>query len=757
MYKYILSACFLFFSIFSWGQQTMVHQDQDKLFRQGLELIRNEQYAAAREVLEEYLRNHPDEIKETQARYYVAYAALRLYHTDGENLLNDFVENNPSHPKALSAYYELANFYFKDKKYRKAIEYFEKLDMDQLNQVQQTQARFKLGYSYFGFKEFENAKEQFDIIKRGENQYTHAASYYAGYIEYVNKEYDKALYDFEKAEKNESYSAVIPYLKANIYYQQKRYDQLIEYGQQVLDQQQDVKDREGINILIGDAYYQKRNYQKAVDYLEVYAENTSFQSNPDLYYKLAYAQYQSGQFENASKNFQNVALLPDSLGQYASYYLGIMYLKSDQEQYAVTAFERASKSNHVAEIKEEATYQYAKVNFELGQYAEAISSLKSFISQYPESNYIQEANDLLGEAYLRTTNYDLAIEHIESLRNKSDNIKRIYQKVTFYKGTALFNHGDYREAVETFKKSTEYPYDNDILVEAYYWIGEAYSIGNYYDEAINAYANVFRYARSGDLYHLKARYGIGYAYYNTKKYDRALVHFKEYVNQLRNNRNKQFYNDALMRLADCYYVSKSYGTALDIYQQAIEIDHPEKDYAYYQIGVVQSLIGNTALAKRNFNTVINNFDRSRYHDDAIFEKAQVDFEEGKYPNAISGFTTLIARHNQSPLIPYAYMRRAIANYNLKNYDQTASDYKRILSEFITHEVANSALLGLQEVLTLQGESESFEPFLAQYKRANPENENLKNIEYESAKTLYFNQKYSQAIESFKNYICFFYA
>ena len=262
MYRYIITAFFLLLSIFSLGQQTMIHQDNEKLFRKGIELIRNEQYAAAREVLEDYLKTDPDQVNKLQAKYYVAYAALRLYHTDGENLLNDFVENHPAHPKALSAYFELANFYFKDKKYRKAIEYYEKLDMDQLNQTQQTQARFKLGYAYFGFKEFDQAKEQFDVVKRGDNQYTHAASYYAGYIEYINKEYDQALYDFEKAEKNDSYAAVIPYLKANIYYQQERYDQLIEYGQQVLNQQ-DIRDREGINILIGDAYYQKRNYSKS--------------------------------------------------------------------------------------------------------------------------------------------------------------------------------------------------------------------------------------------------------------------------------------------------------------------------------------------------------------------------------------------------------------------------------------------------------------------------------------------------------------
>ncbi len=733
------------------AQETLLRTDQDALYRQGVELLMKEQYGAARNIFDDYLKTNPDVLNKLNAEYYQAYASLRLYNADGEKLINDFVTDNPNHPKALLAYYELGTFYFRDKKYRKAIEYFEKVELPKVNANQQLEARFKLGYAHFSFREFDQAKQYFDIIKRQDNHYTHAASYYSGYIAYQNKDYDQALFDFKKAAENEAYETVVPYLIANIYYNQGRYDELINYGRQALAIE-GVKDREGISILIGDAYYQKRNYAQAIIYLQEVAEGKSLQTDPKIFYKLAYAQYQTEENAAAIKNFQKVALVPDSLGQYASYYLGILYLKNDQKQFAVNAFERAMQDNHVPKIKQEATYQYAKVNFDLNRYAEAIALLRNYRDQFKNGDHLQDANELLGEAYLRTTNYDLAIDHIESLTAKSEKIRRVYQKVTFYKGTELFNQGRYPQAVEMFKKAAAMNYDREILLQSHYWAGEAYSIGNRYDEAINQYAAVFRNSNASNSYYTKARYGIGYAYFNSKQYEKALPHFKAYVEEMRNNRQKEFYNDALIRLADCYYVNKTYQSALQVYRQAIDANHPDKDYAWYQVGVVQGLLGKPNDARGSLNNVINDYQNSPYHDDALFEKAQISFEEGNYQEAVASFSNLIKRHPQSAYLPFAHMRRALASSNLQNYEQAEADYKHILNQYVTHEVGNSALLGLQEILNRQGTSDQFDQYLAKYKQANPDNKNLQNIEFESAKNLYFSQKYEAAIKALNDYL-----
>ena len=92
------------------------------------------------------------------------------------------------------------------------------------------------------------------------------------------------------------------------------------------------------------------------------------------------------------------------------------------------------------------------------------------------------------------------------------------------------------------------------------------------------------------MYHTKAKYGLGYVYFNTKEYAKALTNFEEYLRQLTlrgRDKGDYFYDDALIRLADSYYVTKAYNKAVNTYDRAIRERNPDIAYAYYQKGVIQ--------------------------------------------------------------------------------------------------------------------------------------------------------------------------
>ncbi len=84
---------------------------------------------------------------------------------------------------------------------------------------------------------------------------------------------------------------------------------------------------------------------------------------------------------------------------------------------------------------------------------------------------------------------------------------------------------------------------------------------------------------------LKTRYGLGYAYYNLKTYDRAFFNFKEFVNKA--NKSTPNYPDALIRLAGCYYVTKQYDDALATYSKAKTVS-TSIDYVLLQNGVISN-------------------------------------------------------------------------------------------------------------------------------------------------------------------------
>ncbi len=203
-------------------------------FQQGMDLLDKKKYGAAREEFETYLQQAPNGAYATEAEYYAAYSAVRLYNPDGEAKLNDFVRNNQSNPKAIRANYELGNFYFRDEDYGKAIEAFEKTDARNLSREDEATRNFKLAYSYFTRKKFKEAQPLFNTIKHSNNVYNSAASYYAGYIASQQGNYDEALEDLRRAEQEESYARVTPYLIASIFSKQGKPDRVIEYGEKMI-------------------------------------------------------------------------------------------------------------------------------------------------------------------------------------------------------------------------------------------------------------------------------------------------------------------------------------------------------------------------------------------------------------------------------------------------------------------------------------------------------------------------------------------
>ena len=98
------------------------------------------------------------------------------------------------------------------------------------------------------------------------------------------------------------------------------------------------------------------------------------------------------------------------------------------------------------------------------------------------------------------------------------------------------------------------------------------------------------------------------------------------------------------------------------------------------------------------------------------------------------------------------MHRAASYYNLKDFNKTSDDYISIIEKFPAHPLTNEVLLPLQESLNLAGRNSEFDKYMTQFKTSNPGAKGIEIVEFESAKTLYFNQDYTKAIQSLGNYI-----
>ena len=749
------------------AQQTQVFAADERHFQEGLELFDRGQYGAAQEAFRQYLIIEPVHASQAgpaaadrtaDAEYYYAVTGLYLSHPDAEGLILDFAARHPAHPRAASAYYELGKFYFDQKDYAGAIRYFQKVAPDNLSNEQRAESDFKLGYSYFEQKEYEKARLLFDRNKQVQSQYKYASAYYAGYLGYRAGDYAAARADLAVAEQNDAYKPVVPAVVTQIYYKEGNYDGLITYASKALQNTPAPQNSDEIQLLLGDAYYQKGQYKEAAENFDKYAAIHKGKIEPALQYKIGFANYKMGDYKGAIASLKNVAVRRDSLGQNAAYHLGLSYLQTIQKPQAVTAFDAARLSTFDRNIAENATLKLGQVQYELGNLPEVIAVLRDFRKKFPRSKNVAVVDELLSTSFLSSNDYGQALAYLEGLDDRSDKLNATYQRVAYSQAATLYNNGKYAEALPLLDKSLKYAQDDALRAAAQVLRGEVFSVGQQYPDAIAAYVAAARSARQGGVsaeeadFEQKARYGLGYAYYNTKQYDRARPQFAAFLNDTDAKPADPNYYDATLRLADTYYVAKSYQQALALYDKVITANAADKDYAYYQKGRTLGLMGRREEANNTLASLLKTSPNSRYAEEAVFQQAQLSFEAGEYQQAVTGFTRLLDNRPNSALVPQALQKRGVAYANLEQQDKAVVDFRRVLSDHPRSEAAAQALYNLQESLAALGRTEEFDSALAAFKAQNPDSKATESVEFEAAKSLYLAEKYKPAILRLEAYL-----
>jgi len=557
------------------AQKTIIYNHPIKDYNTALDLFDKEKYAAAQEEFNEVYTKIEDKKSLTvaNAKYYSALCGLKLFNIDAEDQLIEFIEEYPENPKVKLAYFHLGRYKFRKKKYKDVLYWFKKIDLFDLNNDEIAEYQFKKGYSLFMEKDYENASKAFYEIKDTDNQYASAAKYYYGHIAYIQGKNESALLSFQQLTSDQKFGAIVPYYITQIYYLQKKYDELIAYAPNLLENAVPKRVPE-IARLIGESYYKTKKFEKAIPYLEKFQKEEPFLAKREDYYELGYAYYKIDRFKKSIRE-------DDSLSQTAYYNLADCYLKVGEKRYARSALREASDMDFDPQIKEDALFSYAKIAYELSYhpYNDAIKAFEEFINTYPKSPKLKNAYQLLVTVYYSTKNYKAALSSLENIKNLDNELQKAYQKIAFYNGVDLFNN--YQDAINNYK----------------IFIFSPLSINS---TNINL-----------------ANYNLGYSYFKIKEYTNANNWFRKFVeNETANTKQK---NDALNRIGDCFFINKDYIAAIEYYDKSAMVGLYRRDYAYYQSAIANGVIGKYNEKENLLLTLLGSNQKTNLNDDAIFE------------------------------------------------------------------------------------------------------------------------------------------
>src|SRR5690606_17778896 len=151
------------------------------------------------------------------------------------------------------------------------------------------------------------------------NKYYKDANYYYGYICFKQKDYNQALASFRLVENTPEYGQKVPYYIAQIYYFQGHKEQALSYGENAL-RSGNIESRKEMNLLLGQIYYERKEFAKALPLLQDYVNNTDKVSK-EVMYELAYCYYDANRVDKAIESFKQLSNEQDSLGQNSMYLL----------------------------------------------------------------------------------------------------------------------------------------------------------------------------------------------------------------------------------------------------------------------------------------------------------------------------------------------------------------------------------------------------------------------------------------------------
>ncbi len=736
------------------GQNTLNYTQIEAHFNNGIELFQKKAYSAARKELHEYISKsekslNPNKFNIANAEYYSALASLNTQAKDADIEVERFVLKNPEHPKAKLIYNNLAKSFFDKGDFKGAIAYYQKALENRADNIDTYEIRYQLALAYYQIKDFKNALVEFDKVKATVAPNALNAAYYGAVINFQNENFDLALSDLKRVENVNPYKIEVPNWIGQIYYRQKKHDELTAYAEPIIANPNGRK-IDDLCLLTAEVNFFDDNFEKSSVYYDKFKTFRRGTVSDQVTFRHAFSLYKTDKFEKASVLFKSLANNNTEIGQQSAYYLGISSLKTGDLNAAMAAFENAKKADFDKNIKEEASYNYVKVLVEKSNNTLAINELQSYLKNYPNGKYVDESNELLSEIFFETNSYVSAITYIESLTRKTSKIEEAYQKLCYNQGVVDFNLEKYESAIKYFNKSLEKPTDKALATKSKYWKAEALNMSeNPQSESI--YREL---ATSGDNeIKQKSLYSLGYLFFNKGEFVKAQKYFEDFRSGSKGEAGlAQNYEDALVRIADCQLAGKNYTQALKNYDLAYQVNKTDKDYSLYQKGLTLKYLDRDKESKEIFEKFSKLYTSSRLIDDALFQNAEFEMEKSNYASAISILTDLMRKKPNSILIPQALLKRAISFSNLQDYDKAISDFKVIINKYGKTEFAEEALLGLRETLNNSNRTEEFAEVADQYQKSNPNDKSVINLQFDAAKDLYYAEKYDKAIVAFQNFI-----
>ena len=251
-------------------------------------------------------------------------------------------------------------------------------------------------------------------------------------------------------------------------------------------------------------------------------------------------------------------------------------------------------------------------------------------------------------------------------------------------------------------------------------------------------------------------YNTGYCSFKKKNYNDAALYFGNAIDESKttvDNKGKtSLLPDLYLRFADCAFITKNYGKAVDAYARIVEMKWSNAEYAQYQKAIILGLQNKDEEKVLALQELNSKFPGSNYADQANFELGETYLQLGNNAQARTAYQTIINKNTNNAYLPKAYVKIGVIDYNTGKKEQSIDDYKVVVKKFPESSEAKESMDALKDIYLELGRVDEFFAFAKGNSNINISSSEEDSLSYQSAENAYSVNDTIRAATLFGSYV-----
>lgn len=392
---------------------------------------------------------------------------------------------------------------------------------------------------------------------------------------------------------------------------------------------------------LGYTYFKQKNYTNAQTWFNRFVDKESMNERAmqaDAYNRIGDCYFYARQFEPARQGYARAVEIDPSLGDYSLYQEA--FVRGLQRDYngKIQTLNRLISDYPESQYMDDALYEQGRAFVQMEDNKNAIARFNVLLQKFPESNMARRAANEIGLLYYQDDKYPEAIQAYKQVISKypgsqearlaQRDLKSIYidlNKVDEYANFASTIPGGANFDVNE-RDSLTY-----VAAERVYMRGDM-------NEARTSFTRYLQTFPEG-AFSLNANYYIGLIDYNQKAYDSAAEHLDKVLEYP----NNKYSEDAMLISAEMAYTAQNYEKALSVYKQLKDKAATQERRQLAKTGMLRSahMLGNGEEVILAATELLTDTKLSpELSNEAYYYRAKVYLDEGKTEGAMEDLRVL---------------------------------------------------------------------------------------------------------------------